>query len=149
MERKLLCIFFIGVFLMFYQEWKLFSNIEWFLRILWKMEWCLGNTGTTTNDSPEHSVYSQIRLKSTVSVQQIFQYLVRNKQFKFSRIFEIKTNLVELAELKKRAKIWTAYFWPKIGRSAARKWSFWDWNTWKIHKFLAILLPNYAWFLTT
>ena len=68
--------------------------------------------------------YSQIRLKTTVSAQQIFQSLVRNKQFKFSRIFEIKTNLVELAELKKRAKIWTAYFWPKIGRSAARKWSF-------------------------
>ena len=50
-------------------------------------------------------LYSQIRLKRTVSVQQIFQSLVRNKQFKFSRVFEIKTNLVELAELKKRAKI--------------------------------------------
>ena len=43
--------------------------------------------------------YSQIRLKRTVSAQQIFQSLVRNKQFKFSRGFEIKTNLVvELAE---------------------------------------------------
>ena len=43
-------------------------------------------------------LYSQIRLKRTVSAQQIFQSLVRNKQFKFSRVFEIKTNLDELAD---------------------------------------------------
>ena len=48
--------------------------------------------------SMNFSKYRCFSLKTTISSQQIFQSLVRNKQFKFSRVFEIKTNLGELAE---------------------------------------------------
>ena len=79
--------------------------------------------------------YRYFSLKTTISSQQIFQCLVRNKQFKFSRVFLIMADCkfypaqLSLFWFQKRAKIWTAYFWPKIGISAERKWSFWDWNT--------------------
>ena len=59
---------------------------------------CFFSKAFSTNATFEEFFYSQIRLKTTVSAQQIFQSLVRNKQFKFSRVFDIKTNPGELAE---------------------------------------------------
>ena len=54
--------------------------------------------------------------------------MVRNKQFKFSRVFWVQLAQLSLFWFQKCAKIWTAYFWPKIGRSAARKHFFWAWS---------------------
>ena len=99
-------------------------------------------------------IYRYFSLKTTISSQQIFQSLVRNKQFKFSRFFWVMTDCklypAQLTQLlclfwfQKHAKIWTAYFWPKIGRSAARKQFFWAWsgcnvNFWKWSKISTII----------
>ena len=72
--------------------------------------------------------YRYFSLKTTISAQQIFQSLVRNKQFKFSRVFWVQLAQLSLFWFQKCAKIWTAYFWPKLGRSAARKQFFWAWS---------------------
>ena len=87
--------------------------------------------------SPCQLIYRYISLKSTISSQHIFQCLVRNKQFKFSRVFLFwfftylsrrpSACSYKFVLISKRAKIWTAYLWPNSGRSAAGKRCFWAW----------------------
>ena len=42
----------------------------------------------------------------------------------FFQLWTCQQAHLSLFWFQKRAKIWTAYFWPKIGISAERKWSF-------------------------
>ena len=92
MRENLNCLFLT-------KDWKICCAETVVLSLIWLYDVGIELNFKLLLDMDYLHMYSQISLKTTICSQQIFQCLVRNKQFKFSRVFEIKTKLDELGQV--------------------------------------------------